>query len=290
MQIKFKINIGRSTFNHASVAIQEALFLSFVPWHQTRKPYMQWKAKKSIKHVSRIHWRMSVRLGECVGDPNLWYTAVSAGTSIYCDLLCRDVLGKFVTSRHISQMTQRIQAALEVGIDLAVMFQSHRRIKLLRFSAPLHWGRLAQLQHLHQSKQQVLTIHWNILEYIGITPPSLCKPPKLGSPARCERQKIAAAQIFETLCLHAILQMSKNNQLLIRFRGFLKWGGTLFHPFWSDFDRIFHCKPSSIIQLLGYHGVPISGNHHLVQISSDLSWWSCQQLSKSGGHLNAGSC
>ena len=164
MQIKFKINIGRSTFNHASVAIQEALFLSFVPWHQTRKPYMQWKAKKSIKHVSRIHWRMSVRLGECVGDPNLWYTAVSAGTSIYCDLLCRDVLGKFVTSRHISQMTQRIQAALEVGIDLAVMFQSHRRIKLLRFSAPLHWGRLAQLQHLHQSKQQVLTIHWNILE------------------------------------------------------------------------------------------------------------------------------
>lgn len=71
----------------------------------------------------------------------------------------------------------------------------------------------------------------NPLEYIGITPPSLCKPPKLGSPARCERQKIAAAQIFETLCLHAILQMPKNNQLLIRFRGFLKWGGTLFHPF-----------------------------------------------------------
>ena len=31
MQIKFKINIGRSTFNHASVAIQEALFLFFVP-------------------------------------------------------------------------------------------------------------------------------------------------------------------------------------------------------------------------------------------------------------------
>jgi hypothetical protein len=25
--------------------------------------------------------------------------------------------------------------------------------------------------------------------------------------------------------------MPKNNQLLIRFRGFLKWGGTLFHPF-----------------------------------------------------------